>query len=308
MRNSKKFIVEFFIAILVLIIAIFAVDYGTYTAYKHQEMKRCKELNLPYLYNYSLFVKSGIEDPNNKNHRKPYGLQYSKAPIYIFGCTFAYGQYLNERKIFSTLLSDLTKCPVYNRAVTGGSFAHMYYQIINHQIDFAKTKPSYVVYVMMEDHIRRNNIDFFGPLDNMSYLRYKNDNNNLKLATKPGDENLAIYSYKALNCAISHHKTYAPNKQDYNFDLVKLYLTSAKAIINKESPNTKIVLFLYDSNKDFWFYNSPRLNELEKEGIIVVKASQLSPKPLSSLARPDGHPTEKAWETITPNFIKFLNL
>lgn len=54
---------------------------------------------------------------------------------------------------------------------------------------------------MIEDYARRNNIDFFDSLDNISYLRYKNN-------------------------------------QDEFFDLMKIHLIKSKNIITKGSPKT----------------------------------------------------------------------
>jgi len=310
MKNAKSAIIWTTITLLSIVLVVFLCDSLTYLYYKKIQIENCKKYKLPYLYRYSLMNKSGLYDKNNTNYRKPRGTQYKKPPIYLFGCSFAYGQYLEEDKIFSSLLSDMTKRPVYNKAVIGGNFAHMYYQLVNHKIDFKNTKPDYIIYIMIEDHTRRINADFFGPLDCVSYLRYKNINNKLVLTTTKTREFPALYLYKAWSCSEAFKKAYYDiNGNDEVFDLIKLYLISSKHIINQESPKTKFILMLYDDiNKNFWFFNSPRLKELKKEGIIIVKASNFSPKPLDKMKRADCHPTEEAWEIITPNFIKLLNL
>ena len=55
----------------------------------------------------------------NVTPRKPDNENFKNPPILLFGCSFAYGEYLAQNQTFSYKLSKLLNSPVYNRAIPG---------------------------------------------------------------------------------------------------------------------------------------------------------------------------------------------
>lgn len=297
-----------FIWFILLLVFVFCLDWISFKLYARLMEKECSRKRLSCQYKYNLLMCSPIKEGFSDIFRKPVGTEYSKPPIYVFGCSFAYGQYLDEKNIFSSILSRETKRPVYNRAIAGGSFAHMYYQVDKGMVDIKATKPDYVIYIMIYDHIRRNHLQVFNPLDDTLYLRYKSSNGKLKLATDKNNQFPVLFLYKLLNYNTAFEKSKNAKYYEENFELVKSYLEETRSKILEQSPNTKFVLFLYDEDGYFWFFDDPRLSELKKDGFVIVKASELTNKKLGEMMRLDEHPTEEAWSVLTPALVKKLGL
>ena len=100
---------------------------------------------------------SGNEDNTSGiKGRSPDGLEYKNSePIVVFGCSYAFGDYLKANQTFSRKLSNKLKRTVYNRAIPGGGFQQMLQQSLSD--NFYKTVPpsKTVIYILIEDYFRR---------------------------------------------------------------------------------------------------------------------------------------------------------
>lgn len=245
------------------------------------------------------------------NFRKPEGLNYKKKPIIIFGCSFAYGEGLSNNQTFSYKLSQLSKRPVYNRAFCGWGIQHMLYQIRQDSFYKDVKEPEYVIYVFIDDQIRRLYLDIFDPTNKQIYLRYieKNDKLIEKKTLFPFLWNFyTINDYQLKKATEIAGKSENENK---NFDFMKKMFIESKREINKRYPREKFIIIKYENGKNPHFcYTTNRWKELEKAGFIVIGVNELVGKDLTSkeFRLNNDHPNEKAWDLIVPALVKKLNL
>jgi len=112
-------IIIFVILFTVFEAAIYFADYKN----NKLKLKFCWDTGQMHT-NYNLKGFFNGRSNRGSSGRKPDGLEYkNKTPILIFGCSFAFGQYLNHKKTVSYKLSKLLKRPVYNRSVPGGGYS-----------------------------------------------------------------------------------------------------------------------------------------------------------------------------------------
>lgn len=123
-----------FINVILLLLILITSEWICFLIIKHKyepRLKITKAMNkatgrhsLEELkYNYKL---NSFNYENEKiAMRNPEGLNYKKLPIILFGCSFTYGDGLNNNQTFSYKLSHLAKRPVYNRAECGWGVQHM---------------------------------------------------------------------------------------------------------------------------------------------------------------------------------------
>lgn len=98
------------------------------------------------------------------------------------------------------------------------------------------------------------------------------------------------------------------NKQNDNFDLIKLYFLEARAELQKKYPKIKFVIIkhpAYYNVLDPFPYESIRWSELEKEGFIIIDLKDIKGIDFTSkeYCLPDGHPNKKAWNVVV-NYLK----
>lgn len=119
-----------FFKILLIDIIIISVLFGIFEAIAfHSEQKFRSKENTDIKIGYKLKYYDWDEHYPyivKFNMRKPFGTQYKKEPIAVFGCSYAYGYKLKDEQSFGYKLSEYTKRPVYNRAYSGLSIQHSY--------------------------------------------------------------------------------------------------------------------------------------------------------------------------------------
>lgn len=250
--------------------------------------------------------------------RKPIGTEYKKAaPILFFGDSYAHGQYLEPNQTFAYKLSKTLKRPVYNRAIPGASFQHMYYQVSD---DFAETFFKQVPYsdliffIIIDPHYERMTIfSDFGVIYNNFYLRYKfkngkfikdNYNNYFLNAIK------SSYIIRTLN--ISYVKRYISNPKNADKltdEMTAYFIETRKKLEEHWDKKSKFVVILY-SYIPIRFKKELR-QKLEQQDFIVIDTDDLTDVDLSSekyMFQDNLHPKEAAWNLLTPKIIKTLDL
>jgi len=265
-----------------------------------------------YSKNYSLprpyFRKLCHSVDNREEKRTPSGLSFKKPPIIVFGCSFAYGSYLEDEQTFSYKLSKLTKRPVYNEAFPGQGVQHMLYLLQNPEF-YKKEEPEYCIYLYMSDHIRRlyaptcSNFDI---LDGTYNLIYKEKKGKLVL-DKIGNDIVSYIKMSYLSQFLIHlylNKFYLKNEK--NQRNIAKYFIESKNEAKKHWKNTKFIVIIYDKIQQGEYIKS----ELEKNDIKMIYMKDLTKERLSKrkYSFPDTHPKEKAWDLLTPLVVKELNL
>lgn len=305
MKNRLKKIT--LTAILALVVFLI-IDFATYTidwfVVKSEHDKFGTYLPC---YNYTLLLDS---DPtgyitDKSTFRKPVNAKSKKAPIYIFGCSFAYGDKLKDNETFGTKLAELTNRPVYNFAYPGFSVQHMIYQLDN--MDFSEyPTPKTIIYVYISDHIRRMLTDFNQPVQNVQYPRYELKNGELKLKNRIHFSYVNFYCLRKILCYFQ--KINAENKENEakNFELLEKHFLLANSKIKSKFPNAEFIILLYNPTEQEFFRDK---KALEDANIKVITTADLSPINLSGedFKLPDSHPSPKVWEFLTPKFVEKMS-
>ncbi len=237
------------------------------------------------------------------------GVDYEKQPITVFGCSFAYGQYINTEDTFEYKLSKLLKVPVINRALPAGSFQHMYYQ--STQKDFYKLVPkcNNVIYIMIDDQIRRALVDFFEIHCDHYLLHYSIRNNKFVMNNYNNHfQNLirSLYITRKINHKWAQIVLNNEKFKQLPINLTVKYFIDSRNNFEKNWGNkVKFTVIMYENIK----YSDEIKKELEKNGFKVIETKELTDADLNKppyKRTEDGHPTGIAWDLLTDKIAKRL--
>ncbi len=297
MKKVGIILVNLFLMILVIIGAEF---------YSYLDANKLFEQKIPYFRKKTDTTVETLK--TDENMRKPCGLEYKKKSILIYGCSVAYGFALSDEESFGNRLSEFTKRPVYNFAMSAKGLQHAYFLLKNDEK--ISPEPEYVFYVFINDHLRRMFVDC-NRIDNLNYLTYRVKNGEL-VENRQGT--LSDKSYLASSLK---NMTYYGLKNIFKnqiFDLANLYIVSMKNEIKSKYPSTKFVLIDYD-NGYYSELTSERIARLEKEGVeVIVLNDEFDDKlKMDSYKNPVQkdifrHPNGKAWELVVKYLSQKYNL
>lgn len=325
MKNLKRFLIIFIVNIIVFALFFFIADYFVYKEASINFRKAFPEDKRDLKYSYITEIPDYIKDINSYfngkyiySGRLPDGTEYSdNNAIVVFGCSYAMGEALNSDQTFTYKLSKQLKRPVYNRGGKGWSFQHMLYQTQPENIKkFLPKNTDTIVYIMILDHIRRCQLESFFVVDNRAYLHYslKNgsfiqDNYNNPLSVF----NRALYIRKTLNHIQSAR--YRSNKEkDINYVThlsAKYIIESKKNIENYLGKKVNFIVFYYEPGNWIIPYKNRITKILENKDIKTISTIDLTEEDIFSekyLMPQNWHPTEKAWDLLTPLFINKFGL
>lgn len=321
-----KKLFKIILILLLNVIGILAVWVACdYFVYKNEKVKyekthpdvyivdSFKYLTEPY---FAFDLNTYFDGTNNVyKGRKPDGLQYSGKPITVFGCSFAYGLYLNANQTFTYKLSNILKRPVYNRAMPGKGFQQMYFQSKSEEF-YRDVPPSdLVIYMGLHDHYRRMKVTFIEVIDTYMLVNYRKRGNQLKEINYNNKLwNIYNSSYTVKLLKNKFYSSYINNIKngDKLTDEALLYFTGTRDELKKHWKNDfKFLVLLYPSP-----FNELLRKKLEDNGFVVINVDEdLHPKDLFTqkytISETDIHPNEAAWDLVTPliaNKIKELNL
>ena len=248
--------------------------------------------------------------------RIEFGTNYTKKPVILLGCSYAYGHGLKREQTFSYILSELTKRPVYNFAECGSDIIKSYnvFRSQNNLPNISDTE--YIIYIYMHDHINR-----YLSIDDL-YTNYELifPQINNKIIQK---KLIEIPLFRFIYVLIQIHKISRGNADLYiqkSKILLKNIIINTYKALKKEAPNAKMII-IYDQKiadmyspvkimLDSEIQNSDVWDEIEKEtDIKVVRTKDITGflfdkdyKLKEDIA--DWHPNEKAWKVLTPLFAK----
>ncbi len=248
--------------------------------------------------------------------RLPDGTEYSENPaVVIFGCSFAYGYGLDYNQTFSYKLAHLLKRPVYNRAAGSWGPQHMYYQTLQDSFYEQTQNADTYIYMMIEDHLMRQQLERFFVVDEYVYLHYneKNgafiqDNYNSKISNALR----ALYTNRLLNRsqAIKYKKKDEKELKRVNNLTYKYIKASKENIENRLGKKINFVVIYFEKN-DWVIPGKETLTEkLNNDGIQVFSIKELTDENLDSEEynmTENGHPKEKTWDLLTPLIAQKIN-
>ncbi len=319
-KLSKKLII--FISILVVNIFIFfLIDFSFYYVYLLKNERK---------YNFNEYIKRYKQDFKiilfDEVYRKKSETNYfrdfitnentGKNPILIFGCSFGYGYLLNDEQSFSYKLSKYTGRSVYNRSISSLGIQYFPYIMEHYNLEKEIKNPEYIIYVMINNHVYRLYRQIMNTTEPYLDIMYKIDiiggKTGLKEITLPKKFKY-IYFFPIIrdfNVRLIGF-LFGKSDKDRNFDFTKLHFLEAQKIVKKKFPNAKIIILLYEEDSNCPYLETPRWQELKKEGFIVINSYELTNVHLYEdkyKILNDPHPNEKAWDIIVPALTKRLNL
>lgn len=231
-------------------------------------------------------------------------------PITIFGGSFAFGHYLSLKQTFSYKLAEQLNRPVYNRAIAGLGINNMLYQI--NSLKFYRAVPSsdLVFYVMIEDHYRRSMIKAFHPIEYHENAHYKYNQKKDKMELTnfiPVIEQLEkLYLVKLFrNNFVQNYLRNTKNAEKITDDVLVRFIKAREKLEKKWGNKIDFVVVIYQEIS----YSKLLKEKLEKNGFYVVLTSELTNEDLNNefyKQQDNGHPTEEAWNLLTPLIIQNL--
>lgn len=232
---------------------------------------------------------------DNSQYRLPVNTASPLSPVFLFGCSFAYGAYLDLNDTFGAKIAEATNRPVYNFAAPGRGIQHMLFLLENYNFSNLKA-PEYVVFVYYDDQIRRMNAKWFLATDNNANLVYKKMGDKLV----PYNPFSCFFIYRKISAILNSYKSSSPYfKTDY-FNRFVEYISVINHIIKKKWPNSKFIILKYQTDARMSFDWSA----VEKIGIPVYDVNDYINLSEDKYSLPDKHPSALAWKEITPNFVK----
>lgn len=227
--------------------------------------------------------------------------------ILVLGCSFANGTILPDDKNFSGKLHNITGRSVYNRAMPGWGISEAII-LLKNGLSTEIKDPEYIIYVYMDDHLLRL-YTTCNPLfsDNTEFFKYDKNKNLIK---KEGLSLQYLHSY-ILRCL--YRKLYYSGKiasyEEKNEFLLK-HIILLNNLIKEFFPQSKFIILSYSNENNSTLKNIK--NEINENNIKLIFLSDLTNINFDSYeyqnSKYDPHPNEKAWETITPLFVKKLSL
>lgn len=236
--------------------------------------------------------------------RKPDGLEYTTTPIIIFGCSFAHGHYLNYKQTFSYKLAHILKRPVYNRAVPGKGLSKMYFQSENEAFYRDVPKSNLVIYVMLDDHYRRIKSNYLFIQNPYMDITYKKVADKLVINDYKNPVTCFLqstYIAKYINGKLINYYINNPDNAEKLTDETVLYFVKTRENLETRW-NSKVdfVVVYYENDIK---YSDLLSQKLESHGIKVINKNELTDEDLSDdkyFSQVTMHPTEAAWDLLTP--------
>lgn len=251
--------------------------------------------------------------PENGYGVAPEGLNYKKKPIVIFGCSYAYGYQLERKQTLTYKLAQNAKIPVYNRAYTSWGIQHMLYQSRIEKLYEILPEPEYVMYVFINDHIRRLYLLSFSSWNILAEefnLRYKEkDGELIEIKNQNGFLNQIkrLYFANKIQHLMTNKKMLDSKNRTNRYDFAIKHFVEAKQEMQKHWKNTKFVVLFYDKTANDKYLK----DKLTENDFIVLDATTLTDENLATkkyLTQDKLHPNEKAWDILVPQITKELKL
>ena len=240
-----------------------------------------------FFYTKSNYDYYFIDDNKFFVFREALNLDSPKQPVLIMGCSFAWGNYLMNEQTFGGKIVKYTDRPVFNRGIWSRGLSEMLYQVRTKEFYDFIPKPEWFIYVFIPDQIRRTQV----PCSVVDTGVYYDKNLNIK-----HDISFPLY-YTIKNHFFSYDQKYI----DFSVSILK----EIKAELTRHWGDDIKYLFLYYNNDD-WILEQIK-PQLEQDGFIIYSLNDLTDIDLLTSeykVEDQLHPSESAWEIITPALVE----
>lgn len=324
MKNKREIIYILLANILIIFVLFCIMEFIAYnqalTIFNKKINDKTRSVSFSYsskLPNYLRNFKKFFNGVNMSYGRLPDGLEYKgKPPIVVFGCSFAYGFFLEPNQTFSYKLAELLKRPVYNRAANAWSTHHMYYQTLQDSFYEDTQNADTYIYIMIENHLSRIHLEHFYIVDEHVYLHYNLKDgkfvmNNYK--NKFSNFIRALYTRRYFNHYNSiNYKNGNKKKLEKRIDLVHRYIKESKDNIESRLGKKINFIVVYFEKNDWTIPGKEILTKkLNEDGIQAFSTMELTDEDLNAEEYnmiENGHPKEAAWDLLTPLIAKKIGL
>lgn len=313
----KKILVLNTIFILLLLIFAELTFYVLYRNDVHYPISYVQTSLKDYLYEYPPFRYKKYENVN-----------FTKKPILYLGCSYTYGEALNDDETMPKKIEKITGRHGYNMGMSGKCAVQSLMQLLlENEYHLINEKPEFIIYTFMFHHIDRlfdaESYDFYRKRNYVPFQKY-----NILYKS---------YLYKHFKDVELSKYLFNGGKYDVLLNLYYTVLKDIKAEGEKLFPDSKFVILIYsDVNHDLCknYYgkdneNENRLKEmfeimeskdfkhnLEQIGYTVITTEELIGRKMdreddrnSKTIDPNyPHPSAKAWDEVVPQLCKRLKL
>ena len=246
--------------------------------------------------------------------------------IVVMGCSFAYGKDIETEDTLAYKLQKYSKRKVYNYAYPAHGIQYVLYKLqYSPFFEQKDLNPEYVIYVFINDHLRRMYCNYFLLHDNTKYLRYiKTDKNELKIKSNPMIITPWDFFTISPYAREYNHLEYELKSKDEWFDFLKLHLEECQKELHKRYKDAKFVVVVFNSEKNsskcltntcqksgLVPFHTTRWKELEDEGFVVIDFDKPEYDFLNDdeYETPDEmHPNGKAWDSLVPEIANKLGI
>lgn len=288
------------ISLLLLFIIIidflcFCINFSNFFTKKDRELGLLTYYRESYrFYNFDEFRRIMNREPIIKNNKK--------RPIILFGCSFTYGDHLNDDETFGYVLSEYYDRTVYNFGVSSGSPREMLYMLSNSEKYLPKIDAEYIFYIYIGDQARRLLFDNW-PLESYSRPGFKVIDKNIIFYTQPKFSIKRLIAYRTISQMIAEKRIANGDISAYN--LLNLFFIQSYKKIKQQYPNSRFVILVYDENGlENW-------NQLIDNDINIIKLWDIVDVDYYTQdyqIKDDSHPNKKFWELVVPALSKKLKL
>lgn len=242
-----------------------------------------------------------------KSFRPVNYVKSNKKPVVLFGCSFIQGTGLENNQTLAYKISKLSNRTTYNRArySTGPQF--MYYQLNDKAFKQEVPDAEYIIYTFIGVHLPRLYDYQTCPFSTEINLRYKIFDNKL-VEIKPAFMPFySLYMVKKIQSKLVAPKI---SKEEANYNLFNCIMKESIDIAKKKYPNSKFVILEYPdgANKKL---SQDEILKLEYMGFVFVNVEKLIGHNLNDSkykVADNYHPSEAAWNEITPKLVQKLKL
>lgn len=180
---------------------------------------------------FLLYSSTEIKMPNftleTERTNNPLDYDKSKKAIITTGCSFTFGDGIEQRENFAYKLQKLTKRKVINRSILAIGPQHVLRDIQQYKEEIFE--PEYIIYTFISDHIRRIYVDYFDfrPRSELIQRLYNIKNNKLVLRNNKEATFFDRIRYMAIIKRLNFI-LFKLTPDDKKFDRLKLYITTMK--------------------------------------------------------------------------------
>lgn len=319
--NWKKFLLINFSLCIIILIAAEIIAYCSYNAkymplvVLHSKIQSNPEefikknkphYQMPRQFNYEAAKKTIF-------HHSFISKNSKKRPIITIGCSFAYGALLEDKQTFAYKLHELTGRTTYNKGVCATGPQMVYRQLSDENFMNEVPDAEYVIYIFIQDHLFRQIRDLVMPYGPDIELGYAVKNGELIPKPRP-------FWFMYGSFLVKTYLEYA-NEKAYRSEMsndIPLFLKIMEKSVyqmHKNYPNSKFVFLEYPESSvcddSSLVLNKQAIQNLKNLGIIYINASELVGHDFCDSkywAKDKYHPSELAWNEITPKLVERLRL